>query len=601
MRRINSVFKTANMSEEGKRLANRDYFGYVEMDDFAFYVLADSLDEEPIVNSAQIVVESLIRDFTERPSMGKYVLKKYLERAHRELQHQRGGLHLKASVAIAVTDYRKVRWCYAGNSRFYLIRNGKIVERTEDQSLTRNLIEEEKLPLDQAAEHEARNNLYSYLGERGTPKIEMSRKKKLENGDIFAVLTRGVWERCSDQELLDYMKDAKEPEEILELVEDHILKEQEEKEIDNYSLAVTFVDQVYQSPKKKWTVKKILMIVLPVLLVAGGISLGFYLRHRSIRNKEANLTQYMSSGEDYLRYDNYQKAAEEYGEALKLAKSLKRTEEAGAADQYKKLAEQIILADESMAEKEYQKAQNLYLTARDMSSEAGNVGRSYILSQLQQTQDYIEVFDLLEVGEQKEAYGDIDGAIETYKEARDKAAGLYYAEGKTEALEKQIAAEAKIEKEAQQEEAKKKKIEESAAAEAAKQQQENAAKQELDNQQKANDQKSAIELENQGNELLAEGKYESAITFYQAAQAMYIRLELPELAAGLNDKIDAAKAGIEAVRQAEEESRAEEAAAKAEIEAEKAEAAKTEQKEKNSDSGETKKQNIVYGPGAESE
>ena len=43
--RINSEFKTANLSEEGQELSNRDYFGYVEMDDFACYVLADSLDE----------------------------------------------------------------------------------------------------------------------------------------------------------------------------------------------------------------------------------------------------------------------------------------------------------------------------------------------------------------------------------------------------------------------------------------------------------------------------------------------------------------------------------------------------------------------------
>ena len=57
MRRINSEFKTVNMSEEGQKLSNRDYFGYVEMDDFACYVLADSLDEEPSVNSAKLVVE----------------------------------------------------------------------------------------------------------------------------------------------------------------------------------------------------------------------------------------------------------------------------------------------------------------------------------------------------------------------------------------------------------------------------------------------------------------------------------------------------------------------------------------------------------------
>lgn len=541
------------MSEEGHKLSNRDYFGYVEMDDYACYVLADSLDEEPSVNSARLVVESLTRSFTERPVIGKRALKRYLNLAHKELQKQHGGMHLKASVVMAVTDYKKIRYCYAGNSRFYLIRNARILERSVDQSLTQNLLEEEKIPLDQAAAHEARNNLYSFLGERGTPHIQISGKIRLENGDIFMVMSRGVWEQCSDQELLDFANDAKDPQEILDQTEDLILKAQEDNHIDNYTLAVTFVDKIYQSPRKKWTVKKILMIAIPVLLVLGGIGLGFYLRHRSIRIKRENLAQYMDSGETYLRYDNYQKAAEEYGEALKLAKNLKRQDDAREADWYKKLAEQIVLSDEAMAAGEYQKAQSLYLTARDMSAAAGNVGKGYIENQLRLTRDYTDVFDLIELGQQKEANGNIEGAVEAYKEARNKAAAIYYTAGKEEALQKQAAAEEKIDKETQQEKAEKKENEESAAAEAAKQQQEEEAKKELENQQKANDQQNAIELENKGNELLAEGKYESAITFYQTAQAIYVRLELPELADGINGKIAAARAGIEAGKPGEKD------------------------------------------------
>ncbi len=33
MRRSNSEFQTLHISEEGQKLSNRDYFGYVEMDD----------------------------------------------------------------------------------------------------------------------------------------------------------------------------------------------------------------------------------------------------------------------------------------------------------------------------------------------------------------------------------------------------------------------------------------------------------------------------------------------------------------------------------------------------------------------------------------
>ena len=139
MRRINSDFQTLHISEEGQKLSNRDYFGYVEMDDFACDVLADSLDDEPAVNSARLVVDSIIRDFTEAPTMGKGTLRRYLLRAHTELLKQRAGMHLKVAVVVAVTDYRTLRYCHVGNGRLYLIRNARILEQTKDQSLTQNL------------------------------------------------------------------------------------------------------------------------------------------------------------------------------------------------------------------------------------------------------------------------------------------------------------------------------------------------------------------------------------------------------------------------------------------------------------------------------
>ncbi len=546
MRRMNSEFKTANMSEEGQKLSNRDYFGYVEMDDFACYVLSDSLDEEPSINSARLVVESIIRNFTEAPSMGKRHLQRMIRQAHTELQKQKKGMHLKASIVVVVTDYRKIRYAYVGNSRYYLIRNARIMERTEDQSLTSHLAQTGKIPLDQAASHEERNNLYSFLGERGTPKLQISKKKKLENGDIFLLITKGVWEQCPDENLLEIINDAKDPDEILKRTEDWILERQETEEIDNYTMVVTFAQKVYQSPKKPWTLKRVLMIAIPVVLVTGGISLALFLRYRSIRNKEKNLMECMENGEAYLRYDNYQRAAEEYGEAKTLAGSLNRDEEYEKADRYKKLAEQVILADEALSDGEYEKSQELYLTARELSEDAGNVGRIYIESQLDRAKDYIEVYDLIALGERKEEYGNLKGAIAAYKEAREKAADLYYGDGKAEALEKQAAAEEALEKAEMEEESRKKEQEKEIAAEVARQQQEEAAAQELDNQQKANDQQNAIDLENQGNSLLAQGQYESAITFYQTAQAIYKRLDLTDLANNLNPKIEAARAGMAA-------------------------------------------------------
>ena len=538
MRRSNSEFRTGFLSEEGQELNNRDYFGYAEMDDYACYVLADSLDEEPLSNSAQTAVESLIRSFGEHPSMSRGRLKKYMHTAHRELKKQRGGMRLKASVVMAVTDYRKIRYCHAGNSRFYLMRNGRFFLKTRDQSLTGNLIREKKLSVDRAAAHEERNNLYSCLGGRHRPELQVSKKHPLADGDTLYLMSRGVWEACGDQELLDISKDAKEPTEILEQVEDLILGKQETYQIDNYTLAVTFIDKVYRSPKKKVSVKAVLMIAVPLLLAAGGISLGLWLRHRNIRSREESLAQCMESGEAYIKYDNYVRAAEEYTEAKKLADGLKNTEISEESGQYQKLSEQICLADEALREEEYQKAQELYRKARDLSWEAGNVGKAYIESRLEETEGHLELLDLMELGTRREESGDRDGAIEAYKEARKKAAALYDADIKAEALEKQAALEAQIAEEKQEEEAERKAEEEQEKALLAEQR-------ELENEQKSNDQKNAIDLENKGNELLAEGKYDNAVTYYRTAQSIYKRLELSDRAAALEEKIAAARAGLE--------------------------------------------------------
>jgi len=544
MRKINSEFQTKYLSSEGQKLTNRDYFGYVEMDDFACYILADSLEEDDNSISAKYVVDSIIRSFVEKPTLSKGMLRSYLHKAHKELLKERRGMRLKASVVMVVTDYQKMRYIYAGNSRFYLIRNNRILFQSKDQSLTRNMIDQQKVPLDQAAVHEERNNLYSYLGERGKPEIMISPKIKMEDGDILAQLTRGAWENCTEEELLRSVEASTEPKEILDSLEDCILSRQgQEKEIDNFSAVVTLVGKVFISPEKKITLKKVLTVAIPVIMMIGIIAIVLFLQYQDTRNKEYQLIQYMESAETYLRYDNYKKASEEYAEARKIANDLKRSEDIAETDMYLKLADQILLADEAILSEEYIKAQELYLAARELSINAGNVGKKYINLQLNQTRDYIEVHDWISVGEIKEDYGDLEGAIEAYRQAKEKASALYAKDLKEEALNKQTTAEEKLTEERKAVKAEEEAARQEILAAAEKEKEVLAAALELENLQKANDQKNAIELENQGNELLAEGKYDSAITFYRTAQAIYYRLELADLGDNIESKIKAAQAG----------------------------------------------------------
>ena len=85
MRKQNSDFEARFISEEGSRLKNRDYFGYVELDEFACYVIADGITEVTDVESARLAIETVILSFQENPSLSKRTVKRLLKRANRAL------------------------------------------------------------------------------------------------------------------------------------------------------------------------------------------------------------------------------------------------------------------------------------------------------------------------------------------------------------------------------------------------------------------------------------------------------------------------------------------------------------------------------------
>lgn len=547
MRRENAGFRTAFVSEEGTKLLNRDYFAYVEMDDYACYVAADSLDDEKDENSAQIVVECILREFTEHPAMHSFSLKKMVRKAHRELIGNKQGLRLRASVAVVVTNYVKCRYLTVGNTRFALLRNDRILYESKDQSLTENLVERETIPRDKAALHEERNNLYSYLGQvNGRMQIQVSRKRKLANGDILLLYTRGIWENCDYVDLKDAAKEVSTPQEMADNLEELILCGQKE-EIDNYTLAVTFVDKVYLNPKKRWTLKKVLAVVIPVMIVLLILGITLFVRFRIRSGQKRDMLQHMDNAAQYTTYDNYAPAAEEYKQAGELAKKLKDKERQEEAENRHLLVEQILLADQAMEDGDYNKALELYEKALELSGQCGGTGSEHIREQLDKIGKYQELYELLESAENKETYGDYAGAAELYKKAKGIASGLYDQDARKEALDKQRAAEETLEKLRQEqmaelEEKIRKSIEDEKVA------------QELADQELMNDKKNALELESKGNELMNQEDYVSAIPYFETAMSMYGNLGMEERAAVLAEQIEACrKLAEEAKRKAAEE------------------------------------------------
>ena len=323
MRKENASFETKFISEAGSYLNNADYFAFVELKDYACYVIADGIDTDDMKKSAQQAVTAVIAKFSDMPGMSKAKLKSYMAEAHRTLLEESAEIRLEASILVLVTDYKKARWAHAGNCRLALLHNGAIIETTKDTSLTQRLADSEEIPLDMVSSHEERNNLYAYLGQPGNFSPVISAKHTLEDGDIILLETRGAWENIGDAELLDATDGVSKAEEVCTGLEDVILSQRLDI-IENYTIVSIFVNKIYQNPKQGKYKKLITLLVS--LAIALTVALTTILVTRYIMNRKnlEKIDAIKEAGVEKLQEEKYEAAKDKLEEYESISVRVKK-------------------------------------------------------------------------------------------------------------------------------------------------------------------------------------------------------------------------------------------------------------------------------------
>lgn len=323
MRKENASFETKFISEAGSYLNNADYFAFVELKDYACYVIADGIDTDDMKKSAQQAVTAVIAKFSDTPGMSKAKLKSYMAEAHRTLLEESAEIRLEASILVLVTDYKKARWAHAGNCRLALLHNGAIIETTKDTSLTQRLADSEEIPLDMVSSHEERNNLYAYLGQPGKFSPVISAKHTLEDGDIILLETRGAWENIGDAELLDATDGVSKAEEVCTGLEDVILSQRLDI-IENYTIVSIFVNKIYQNPKQGKYKKLITLLVS--LAIALTVALTTILVTRYIMNRKnlEKIDAIKEAGVEKLQEEKYEAAKDKLEEYESISVRVKK-------------------------------------------------------------------------------------------------------------------------------------------------------------------------------------------------------------------------------------------------------------------------------------
>ena len=519
MRKQNAEFLAAFTSEAASDLKNTDYFGYVELDDFACYVIADGIDDQLEAMSAKLTVDTVVTVFSEAPSMSRRMMKKCLKAANRALLEARSKTTLKASVIIVLTDYVKLRYGQAGNIRLRLYRNGFIKEETIDQSLSTDMVHEEKLPKDKVASHEERNNLYTYLGQKSDFHPHISKKIKLTNADAVALYTRDIWEHIDEGEMKDVFADASDkPQELVDTVED-LLMSRQPQDFGKYTFAVIFVNKIFTDPNRKRKIKRIMVIAAAVLsvLITAGIFL--YVRYQKRQDKIAAMQKGYTDTIEYIQMDHYNRAKEVCKEAQTLAEELKDDKMQTELGNFLKLVEAVLAAQESLDNGAYQEAQKGFGEALIRSRYADHLGEGYIEERLAMTADYLSVYDYIYLGDTLAENLQYENAEEKYLEAKALATKLYFDEGRTEAIRslEKLYEEQKAEKAAEDEEMKNKLARETSAA----------------------------NYFAEGDAAYAQGDYESAKVFYQSAMQTYEALGDEAQQGMAREKIAAAEKKIQ--------------------------------------------------------
>ncbi|MFR8990467.1 MAG: protein phosphatase 2C domain-containing protein [Fusobacterium sp.] len=314
-RKAESKFITSFVSRIGRQAINCDYFGYIELPDFAIWALADGYDEEKGGEEAsKIAVEEVISLFMEKPRLSKRFLQKIILKAHNKVEDLRGRSREKrgmsASLVVFITDYTSMIYGNVGNARLYLIRDDIVIEKTVDHSIAHMLYEANQLDYKEIRFHSQRNKLTQAMGEIDGIKPYISKRVQLYDGDRILLLSHGAWENLDESEIeVELSKTDKVGIWIGAL--ENKLKDNSDTNIPNYTLAGIFINQVSPTGKKKSKINYMKYLIISLIIVG----FGFFLYKGYSLKKERDITyerayQYENEGLKYVENGNFEEALE---------------------------------------------------------------------------------------------------------------------------------------------------------------------------------------------------------------------------------------------------------------------------------------------------
>ncbi len=197
----------AQATLRGDRKINQDRFISIEGEGSILLGLADGMGGHPKGEvAAQILIDTCTSFFhrTNKPIHSpKEFLHRLLQKAHENitafgLEHD-PPIKPRTTAVVALIQEGVARWVHAGDSRLYLFRNGKTLQRTADHSYVQHLEDHGMISHNKMKSHPQRNYVTRCLGGNiVSPEITVSKAARLKEGDVIMLCSDGLWGKVDE-------------------------------------------------------------------------------------------------------------------------------------------------------------------------------------------------------------------------------------------------------------------------------------------------------------------------------------------------------------------------------------------------------------------
>lgn len=197
-------------SRQGPRPYNQDRLAYSYSKDALLLVVADGMGGHKNGEiAAQLAVTTMTEAFQRLAvptlsSPAKFLIE-HIQQIHDmidQLTQAHEMLESPRTTIVAAVVQRGMLYCaHVGDSRLYHFRDGHLLYRTEDHSIVQSLYNKGMIEKGDMSTHPYRHKVYSCLGGDTPPKIDLSDRHELAEGDTILLCTDGVWGAVADDHM----------------------------------------------------------------------------------------------------------------------------------------------------------------------------------------------------------------------------------------------------------------------------------------------------------------------------------------------------------------------------------------------------------------